>query len=281
MCHQPKTPKKEPKMKVKHVSITSKTAFDLDFDVDQPICILQGENSDTALDLIREVIGDFFARNDPDRIDDGRCVIHADVEISGKNYGVCYLRNADFMNDNRIAVNFGENSLDFDRDATQKYLERIKKLNFSDQNIFYGTHLAESDLLLSESDKILFEFERFVVAQSASDDTRPLFIYGLFDRLDQSTDLEKIFCRLAELGRQVFICGEKCVYLKNHENIPALRVDMGTLCPICGEMRLGFHEICKICNWQNDGFAEDRYSCANKSTAVNYRENYLKRKRHQ
>jgi hypothetical protein len=268
-------------MTVKHVSITSKTAFDLDFDADHPICILQGENSDTALDLIREVIGDFFARNDPDRIDDGRCVIHADVEISGKNYGVCYLRNADFMNDNRIAVNFGENSLDFDRDATQKYLERIKKLNLSDQNVFYSTHLAENAQLLSQSDKILFDFEKFVRMQSASDDTRPLFIYGLFDRLDQSTDLEKIFCRLAMLGRQVFICAEKCVCLENFENIAATRVDMGTLCPICGEMRLGFHEICKICNWQNDGFAEDRYSCANKSTAVNYRENYLKRKRHQ
>lgn len=117
-------------MKINHISITSATALNLDFTVTAPICVLHGRYSDLALDLIREVIGD-SAKNDPDRVDDGRFVIHADVETDNKNYNVCYIRNADFMGDNRIAVNFEPNSIRFSEDDTHEFVAKRNEENDS------------------------------------------------------------------------------------------------------------------------------------------------------
>ena len=104
-------------MKIKNLTITSPSALDLEFDITSPVCLLYGKHSELALDLIRELIGDYSAKTDPDCYDDGHFVIHSDIEMDGKNYNVCYIRNADFMGDNRIAANFVPNSLDFSRNS--------------------------------------------------------------------------------------------------------------------------------------------------------------------
>ena len=102
-------------MKIKNLQITSAT-LDLDLDLCKPVCVFRGQHSELVLDLVRELIGDYGAENDPDRIDDGRFAINADIEMDGKSYAVCYIRNADFMGDNRIAANFVPNSLDLSRE---------------------------------------------------------------------------------------------------------------------------------------------------------------------
>ena len=116
-------------MKINSLQITSATALDLDVTLSPsaPVCILRGRYADLALDLIRELIGDFGAKNDPDRTDDGRFVIHADVETDGKHYSVCYIRNADFMGDNRLAVNFTPNSTQFSVDDTREFVSRCRE----------------------------------------------------------------------------------------------------------------------------------------------------------
>ena len=100
-------------MKIKNLEITSPSVLDLELDISKPMCILYGAHSQLTLDLVRELIGDYSSENDPDRYDDGRFVINSNIEIDDKNYSVCYIRNADFMGDNRIAANFTPNSLDF------------------------------------------------------------------------------------------------------------------------------------------------------------------------
>ena len=75
-------------MKIKKLAITSPSARDLELDITSPDCLLSGEHSELALDLVRELIGDYDAKNDPDCYDDGRFVIHSDIEMDGKNYNV-------------------------------------------------------------------------------------------------------------------------------------------------------------------------------------------------
>ena len=110
-------------MHLASLSITSATALNFDLTPSAPVCILRGRHSDLALDLIRELMGDYGAQNDPDRIDDGRFVIHADVQMDRKHYTVCYIRNADFMGDCRMAVNFQADATAFSTDDSRTGVE--------------------------------------------------------------------------------------------------------------------------------------------------------------
>lgn len=169
-------------MKINHFGITSASTLDVEFSLTLPICILHGRYSDLAIDLMRELIGDYGAQNDPDRVDDGRFVIHADIEMDGKKYSVCYIRNADFMGDNRLAVNFEPNSFHFSEDDTREFVD---KCNERDKDY--------SNVLIKTAD----------IASCADD--RPIFIYDYFDRLDEAIDITPILDKLSSLGRQVFI----------------------------------------------------------------------------
>ena len=131
---------------------------------------------------MRELIGDCSAQNNLDRLDDGRIVTHADVEMDGKNYAVCYIRNADFMGDNRLAVNFEPNSIHFSDDDTREFAEKCNKRGVNTSNVLF----KNADIM-------------------PCDDDRPIFIYDYFDRLDEAIDITPILDRLASLGRQVFV----------------------------------------------------------------------------
>lgn len=169
-------------MKINNIQITSASTLNIEFSSTAPICVLRGRYSDLALDLMRELTGDFGAQNDPDRIDDGRFVLHADVEMDGKNYAVCYIRNADFMGDNRLAVNFEPNSIRFSEDDTCEFIDKCNERDVDNHNV-----------LIKTADVV-----------SCADD-RPIFIYDYFDRLDEAIDITPILDKLSSLGRQVFI----------------------------------------------------------------------------
>ena len=114
-------------MKINNIQITSASTLNIEFATTAPICVLHGRYSDLALDLMRELIGDSGVQNDPDHVDDGRFVIHADIEMDNKNYDVCYIRNADFMGDNRLAVNFEPNSVHFSEDDTREFVDKCNE----------------------------------------------------------------------------------------------------------------------------------------------------------
>ena len=73
-------------MKIKNLQITSPSVLDLEFDVERPVCVLCGQHSALVLDLLRELIGDYGAVNDPDRFDDGHFIINSSLEIDGKDF---------------------------------------------------------------------------------------------------------------------------------------------------------------------------------------------------
>ena len=188
-------------MKINNIQITSASTLNIEFATTAPICVLHGRYSDLALDLFRELIGDFGAQNDPDRIDDGRFVIHADIEMDNKNYSVCYIRNADFMGDNRLAANFEPNSVHFSEDDTREFADKCNERDTDDSNVLIKTANITS-----------------------RDDDRPIFIYDYFDRLDEAFDITSILDKLASLGRQVFISVCSGYPEIKHEKVQIVRI---------------------------------------------------------
>lgn len=188
-------------MKINNIQITSASTLNIEFATTAPICALHGRHSDLALDLLRELIGDFGAQNDPDRIDDGRFVIHADVEMDNKNYDVCYIRNADFMGDNRLAVNFEPDSISFSEDDTREFVDKCNERDADNSNVLIKT----ADI-------------------SSCKDDRPIFIYDYFDRLDEAIDITPVLNELASLGRQVFISVCSIYPEIKHEKVQMVRI---------------------------------------------------------
>ena len=178
-------------MKIKNLTITSPSTLDLEFDITSPICVFHGGYSELALDLVRELIGDYDAKNDPNCYDDGRFVIHSDIEMDGKNYNVCYIRNADFIGDNRIAANFVPNSFEFSEDDTLEFLEKCKTHNKNLNNVVYNYKIF-----------------------SITEDDRPLFVY-----CENVDNISQILECLASIGRQVFIAVDSNNFNFNDINI--------------------------------------------------------------
>ena len=184
-------------MKIKNLTITSPSALDFELDITAPICVLQGEHSALVLDLVRELIGDYSSENDPDCYDDGRFVIHSDIEIDGKNYNACYIRNADFIGDNRIAANFVPNSFDFSMDDTEEFIDKCNARNKDTNNVIYN----------------------YKVCSIAQDD-RPLFVY-----CEDSDDISAVIDALYALDRQIFIAVQHYFDGDVRKNVQSFCVD--------------------------------------------------------
>ena len=164
-------------MKIKNLAITSPSTLDFELDIVSPVCVLYGEHSALALDLIRELIGDYGSEVDPDCYDDGRFVLNSDIEIDGKDYSVCYIRNADFIGDNRIAANFVPNSFDFSKDDTEEFIDKCNLRN-------------------KDTNNVLCNYKVSVITE----DDRPLFVY-----CDDADDFTSVIEVLSTLNRQVLI----------------------------------------------------------------------------
>jgi hypothetical protein len=97
--------------------------------------------------------------------------------MDDKNFSVCYIRNADYMGDNRIAANFVPNSFAFSEEDTEEFLALCRKRDKDSSNAIYN-------------DKIF----------SLSEDDRPLFVY-----LEDADEITQVLQTLACLKRQVFV----------------------------------------------------------------------------
>jgi hypothetical protein len=178
-------------MKITNLAITSPAALDFELDITLPLCLLHGEHSELALDLIRELSGDYGAKTDPDGYDDGHFVIHSSIEMDGKNYNVCYIRNADFMGDNRIAANFVPNSFEYSEEDTLEFLDKCKTRNKDLNNVVYN-------------------YKIFSIAE----DDRPLFVY-----CEDADDVSQALECLVSLGRQIFVAVNSNKFDLNNKNI--------------------------------------------------------------
>ena len=167
-------------MKIKNLQITSPSVLDIELDVERPVCVLCGQHSALVLDLLRELIGDYGAVNDPDRFDDGHFIINSSLEIDGKDFDVCYIRNADFLGDDRIAANFTDGGLDFSEDDTLEFIDKRRERATDSSNILTT---PTGDL--------------------SKQDDRPVFLYLAPDF--NATALSSLFDSVAQSGRQLFV----------------------------------------------------------------------------
>lgn len=189
-------------MKIRNFSVN--VNGDYEFSPDKSIHILAGQNAELHLRLLGIMIGCADSTDLVENTDSPLFILHGDVEMYEKDYGVCFIYSK--TEPHRVAVNFSKVGRGFSVEDTERY-QRYLSQNSSDSMNILTFPDGKSDAH-SESDYALMTLDQFITRATESTgcgDNRPLFIYGLFDRLDESVDVRPHLIRLGSLGRQVFI----------------------------------------------------------------------------
>lgn len=79
-----------------------------------------------------------------------------------------------------------------------------------DKRNCYNSHhkYLKNDNCLGESSFNIENFKKFIALarkETVKGDTRPIYVFNFFERLDEATDIAPFIDLLASLGRQVFI----------------------------------------------------------------------------
>ena len=189
-------------MKIKSFYTTSPIFEGGRFDDDKPVCVfaapavflhmmrclLDGESDDTPIDETKERT--FVSR--------------VNFELDGEEIELCGILCDDqsFF----VAVKDGEH---FSAERTQKVVEKLRSMKRDESNSysFLNKYIANENYL-SECDYNIENFKRFIEMareETVKGDTRPIYVFNFFERLDEATDIAPFIDLLASLGRQVFI----------------------------------------------------------------------------
>ena len=151
-------------------------------------CLLDGESDDTPIDESKERT--FVSR--------------VNFEFDGEDIGLCGVLCDDqsFF----VAVKDGEH---FSAERTQEVIVKLRSMKRDERNSynFFNEYVANENNL-SECDYNIENFKRFieiVKEETAKGDTRPIYIFNFFERLDDATDITPFIDALADLGKQVFV----------------------------------------------------------------------------
>ena len=151
-------------------------------------CLLDGESDDTPIDESKERT--FVSR--------------VNFEIDGEDFELCGVLCDDqsFF----VAVKDGEH---FSAERTQEVIAKLRSMKRDERNSynFFNKYVANENNL-SECDYNIANFNRFieiVKEETAKGDTRPIYIFNFFERLDDATDITPFIDALADLGKQVFV----------------------------------------------------------------------------
>lgn len=205
------------------------------FEKDKSIGVFVGQDADLHLSLLGASVGNY------DRIDiangakDPFYIIHTEVEAGDKQYNVCYIYDRD--EDHIVGANFKGDAIndeaDF-RDKTLEYKETVMERNTSMCNTFFITDSKlpnkSSKIFAGESRIISMKLDAFinrVKKETISGNDSPLFIYDVFERIDEAVNVKPWLDRLATLGRQVFIAvGESYPAEKlNHPSVQVIKAN--------------------------------------------------------
>ena len=189
-------------MKIKSFYTTSPIFEGGRFDDDKPVCVfaapavflhmmrclLDGESDDTPIDETKERT--FVSR--------------VNFELDGEDIELCGVLCDDqsFF----VAVKDRER---FSAERTQTIVAKLRSMKRDESNSysFLNKYIANENNL-SECDYNIENFKRFIEIardETLKGDTRPIYVFNFFERLDEATDIEPFIDLLASLGRQVFI----------------------------------------------------------------------------
>ena len=189
-------------MKIKSFYTTSPIFEGGRFDADKPVCVfaapavflhmmrclLDGESDDTPIDETKERT--FVSR--------------VNFELDGEEIELCGILCDDqsFF----VAVNDGEH---FSAERTQTIVAKLRSMKRDERNRYHFLNkYTANENNLSECDYNIANFKRFieiVKEETVKGDTRPIYIFNFFERLDEATDITPFIESLASLGRQVFV----------------------------------------------------------------------------
>lgn len=88
---------------------------------------------------------------------------------------------------------------------SDKCLDEIVNAYKSDYFCLSSSDVRNNGLLLSEGDLMIKKLDEFISRIEKSDTNAPVFIFGIFDRIDLSVDITPYLERLAKIKSQVFI----------------------------------------------------------------------------
>ena len=150
-------------------------------------CLLDGESDDTPIDESKERT--FVSR--------------VNFEFDGENIELCGVLCDDqsFF----VAVKDGEH---FSADRTQTVVAKLRSMKRDERNSYsFLNKYVTNENYLSECDYNIEHFKRFIEIareETLKGDTRPIYVFNFFERLDEATDISPFIDLLASLGRQVF-----------------------------------------------------------------------------
>lgn len=279
-------------MRIKKLQISPDVLDEHAIPTDKNLCCIVGRNSFEILDTVRLLLGESM----PKKAIDGLAV-YANVEIDRKDFSVCCIFCEGYV---KTAVNFVPYTTSFSLDDTKDYVIKTKARNKDGGNVLDAHTTLNNDLYLSESDSLMHLIDEFVLKNRQSDDDRPLFIYGIFERLDNAADVSSLLHKLNSLNRQIFIAAEDAelpkkliypfvctIYASTSSKAPWQQLNVGDTydgfytvirCPVCGNKTLDNYWICPHCAWEYDTHSENEYSSCNQTTLNKYREQYGKDK---
>ena len=189
-------------MKIKSFYTTSPIFEGGRFEDDKPICVfaaptvflhmmrclLDGESDDTPIDETKERT--FVSR--------------VAFELDGEEIELCGVLCDDqtFF----VAVKDGGH---FSAERTQTVVAKLLSMKRDERNSynFFNKYVANEDNL-SECDYNIENFKRFIEItreETVKGDTRPIYVFNFFERLDEATDIAPFIDLLSSLGRQVFV----------------------------------------------------------------------------
>ena len=103
----------------------------------------------------------------------------------------------EFDSENGIYVFCGYNS--------DKCLDEIVNAYKNDYFCLSTGNIKKDGLLLSEGDLMIKNLDEFILRVEKSDIDAPVFIFGVFDRIDLGVDITPYLERLAKIKNQVFV----------------------------------------------------------------------------
>ncbi len=190
-------------------------------DFEKQICFISGIDSDDYLDAMRELMFDFdYSMRRVTKI------TTAEIEINGRAFQARHAANVilkitpEKRVESEFAINYALKNGSYSAEETGEYMRLCHKAPKNGPNVLDCTRKADDGYLLSESDRQLFDLMKFIEKLSVATkrgDMRPIFVYGLFDRVDEAVDVEPYIKALASLGRQVFI--STCRFVEGSLNI--------------------------------------------------------------
>lgn len=192
-------------MKIKSLSADNGVFMPLTFPEDKDLIIICGRGSDTVLDLLRMPLCDTYCNTSALSFS----AVYAEVEAKGICYDVCCIPCDDGKGGYVTGVGFEPGRTAEARQRNEEYASLLSSLRSDNANVFDLRLVGRENFeLLFESDRVQYELCRFIKASRAAvddGDTRPLFVYGAFDRIDEAKCRASIASELLSVGCQVFV----------------------------------------------------------------------------